>query len=58
MILKFTIGADKFMLYIDVMDAFINEGVPSQEEEYVWEKPYQGLTDSPDMENTVDKENY
>ena len=46
------------MLDLNGMDAFINEEVPSQEEEDVWQKPYQGFPDSPDMVNVVDQENY
>ena len=46
------------MLYINVMDTFINKEAPSQEEEDVWEEPYQGLPYSPGMENLLDQENY
>ena len=35
------------------MDAFINEEIPSQQEEDVWEKRYQGLPDSPNMDNVM-----
>ena len=31
--------------------------VTSQEEEYVWDQPYQGLPKSPEMDNVVDQEN-
>ena len=57
MILESAIGPDEFMSNIDGLDTFINEEVPSQQEEDVWEKPYQGLPDSPDMDNVVDQEN-
>ena len=53
--LEYAIGIYEFMLDIDGMDAFINKEVTSQEEEYVWEKPYQGLPDSPDIDNVLDK---
>ena len=55
MTLESTIGADEFMLDLDGMDAFINAEVPQQEEEDVWEEPYQVLPDSPDMEDVVDQ---
>ena len=58
MILEYDIGAYGFMSYIDGMDVLINEEVPSQEEEDVWEEPYQVLLESPDMDNVVDQENY
>ena len=45
------------MSYLDGTDAFINKEVMSQEEEDVWEEPYQGLPDSPDMGDVVDQEN-
>ena len=40
---------------LDGRDAFINEEIPSQEEEGVWEEPYQGLPYSPDMDDAVDQ---
>ena len=45
------------MLYLDGMDVLINEEVTSQEVEYVLEKTYQGLPDSPDMGGVMDQEN-
>ena len=39
------------------IDEFINKEVPSQQEEDVWEKPYQRFPDSPDMDDVVDQEN-
>ena len=42
---------------IEWRDAFINMEVTSQEEEYVWDQPYQGLPKSPEMDNVVDQEN-
>ena len=39
------------------MDAFIKKEVPSQEEEYVWYEPYQGLPYYSDMDDVVDQEN-
>ena len=45
------------MLDIDGMDAFINEEITSQEEEDVWEETYQGLPESPDMDDVMDQEN-
>ena len=51
------IGEDEFMLDLVVIDAFINKEVTSQHEYYVWEEPYQGLTDSPNMDDVVDQEN-
>ena len=55
MALESAIGAYEFMLDLDGMDAFINKGDPSQEEEVVWEESYQGLPDTPDMDNVVDQ---
>ena len=57
MTIESAIGADGFMSDLDGMDAFINEEVPSQEEEDVWEEPYQILPDSPDMDDVVYQEN-
>ena len=37
------------------MYAFINEEVPSQQEEDVCEELYQGSPDSPDMDDVVDQ---
>ena len=51
------IGADEFMSDRSGMDAFINKNVTSQEEEDVWEESYQGLSDSPDMDDAMDQEN-
>ena len=51
------IAADEFMSDLDGMGAFINKEVQSKEEEDVWEKPYQGLTDSPDTDNAVHQVN-
>ena len=39
------------------MDSFIKEEVPSQEEEDVWDEPYQVLLYYPDIDNIVDQEN-
>ena len=39
------------------MIAFVTEEVPSQEEEYIWEEPYQILPDSPNMDDIMDQEN-
>ena len=47
--------ADEFMLDLDGIIAFINKQVPSQDEKDVWEEPYQGLPDSPDMYNANPK---
>ena len=58
MTLEWAIGADEFMSDIDVMDAFVNKEVTLQEEEDVWEEPYQGFLDSSDMEYSMDQENY
>ena len=52
-----TIVADDFILDIDEMIAFVTEEVPSQEEEYIWEEPYQILPDSPNMDDIMDQEN-
>ena len=41
MTLESVIGEDEFILDLDGMDAFINEGVLSKEEEYFWKEPYQ-----------------
>ena len=57
MTLESAIVADKFMLDIDGMDEFINKEVLSQEEDDVQEEPYQGLPDSPDMDDVFDQEN-
>ena len=56
MTLEYTIGSDEFMSDLDGMDALINEEVLSQEKEYFWEELYQGLPDSPDMDDAVDQE--
>ena len=57
MTLQSSIGKDEFMSDLDGMDAFINQEVPSHEEEDVWEEPYQELPESPDMGDVVDQEN-
>ena len=57
MTLESTIGADEFMLDLDIMNAFINEEVMPQEEEDFWEEPYQVLPDPPNMDNVADQEN-
>ena len=46
------------MLDINGMGIFFNEDVPSQEEDDVWDEPYQVLPDSPDMEYDVNQYNY
>ena len=46
------------MLYLNDMDAFIKKEFTLQEEEDIWEEPYQVLPDSPDMGDVVDQENY
>ena len=55
--LESAICADKCMSDLDVMDTFINKEVPSQRRRKLWEEPYQGLPDSPDMDDVVDQEN-
>ena len=57
MMLESAIGADEFMLDLDDMDTFVNKEVMLQEEEYVWQEPYQGLPDSPGIDDVVDQEN-
>ena len=57
MTLESAIGTYEFMSGIDGIYAFINEEFPSQEEEDVLDKSYQGLPDSPDMDNVVYQEN-
>ena len=57
MTLDSTIGADELMSDIYGMDAFINKEFLSQQQEGVWEEPYQGLPDSPDMDDVMDQEN-
>ena len=57
MILESSIGADEFMLNLYTMDAIINKEFITQEQEDVWEESYQGLSDSPNMENVMDQEN-
>ena len=49
------ISVVELMQDLDGMDAFINVEFPSQEEEYIWEETHQGLQDSPDMDNVIDK---
>ena len=56
--LYFSIDAYEFMSDINGMDSFINEEVPSQEQEYVWDEPYRRWSDSPDMEDVVDQEKH
>ena len=51
------IGVDEFISDLNGMDAFIKKEVPSQEEEYVWYEPYQGLPYYSDMDDVVDQEN-
>ena len=53
MTLASDIGADEFISDLDGMDAFIKEEVPSQEEWDVLNEPYQGLPNSPDMDDAV-----
>ena len=55
MTLQSAIGPDGFISDIDVTYAFINEEVLSQEEEDVWEETYQGLPESPDMDDVMDQ---
>ena len=55
--LGYYIGTDKVMLYLDGMDAFIDEEVMSKEGIYVQEEPYQVLPDSPEMDEVVYQEN-
>ena len=43
---------------LDGIYSFINEEFLSQKEEDFWEELYQGLPESPDMDDVVDKENY
>ena len=57
MTLESTIGVDEFMSDIDGMDTFISEEVLSQEEEDAWYKPYQGLPESPKIDELVDQRN-
>ena len=57
MVLESAIGIDEFMSDLNVMDAFINNEVPSKEGGNVWEDPYQELPDSPEMNIFVDQEN-
>ena len=45
------------MLDINGMGIFFNEDVPSQEEDDVWDEPYQVLLYYPDIDNIVDQEN-
>ena len=43
------------MSNLDGMDVFVNDDVPSQQEEYVWEEPYQGLIEPPDMDDVANQ---
>ena len=56
MTLQSDIGADEFMSDLNGMDSFIYQEVPSKEEEDVWQELYQGLPDSPDMDDVMDQE--
>ena len=55
MAMKSAIGTYEVMLDINGIYAFIDKEVLSQEEEDVWEEPYQLLPDSPDMGDVVDQ---
>ena len=55
--LESAIGIYRFMSDIYGMDVLINEEVPPQEGEFVWEELYQLLTNSTEMGDVVDQEN-
>ena len=57
MTLQSSIVADEFMSDLDGMDAFINEEVPSQEEECFWEEINQRLTYYHEIDDVADQEN-
>ena len=57
MALEYVISTDGFISDLNGMDSFINKEFMSQEGGSVWQEPYLELSDSPNMDEVVDKQN-